>query len=80
MKIFNEKIIVIGYCHLTFIVFTLAYFSFGTSWQVIGCVYLNQLAKKSCWVIQLLSIICLQSANYKVGESTNDFISVSALT
>ncbi|XP_040063839.2 piezo-type mechanosensitive ion channel component 2 isoform X4 [Ixodes scapularis] len=28
--------------------------------QVVGCVFLDELAKKSCWVVQLLGIACLK--------------------
>ena len=32
--------------------------------QLVGCVYLQDLAKSYCWLIQLLSIVCLNSGHY----------------
>ena len=35
--------------------------------QLVGCVYLSELAKRQCWIVQMFSIECLSAGNYRAG-------------
>ena len=37
-------------------------------YQLVGCVYLNKLVGSYCWLVQLLSIVCLKSGKYEPGN------------
>ena len=36
--------------------------------QLVGCVYLSDVSERICWIVQLLSILCLRAGNYKQGQ------------
>ncbi|XP_070575876.1 piezo-type mechanosensitive ion channel component 2-like isoform X5 [Ptychodera flava] len=40
--------------------------------QVVACVYIQSFYKKFCWLIQLLSLVCLQGDMYETGANDSD--------